>query len=114
MNHNIVSYFLYGPIFYSAFGYWMYSVPALLSNEVSRYDHLTNMPNYEHKITPAFTSISPATPFLFLFVFTVISKIDFNKKLYMKSLNSSKYVNAIQKMKELNHKIDPDFYDALS
>lgn len=50
MNKDMVSTFLYGPILYAAIGFWMYSVPSLMSNDVQPISHLTSKTHTHHRI----------------------------------------------------------------
>lgn len=41
MNEDIVSVILYGPILYACIGYWNYSNPLIMGNEVAHVSHLS-------------------------------------------------------------------------
>lgn len=106
MNSQMISVFLYGPILYSGIGYWMYSVPAILNNEVIPMKTISSKEHTNHKILDAFTRITPATPYLFLFVISVLTKLDhhfkFNK---MWCSRKSKLQELTDKMKIFNNEI---------
>ena len=91
---------LWGPILYSTFGYWMYSVPSLLTNEVVEIDHITSALHTNHRIYSAFTTITPATPYLLMFVIAVICKLDhhfkFAKYYIFKSTKLQKIVDLMK------------------
>ena len=114
MNDDIISIFLIGPILYSGFGYWMYSVPALMSNDVQPINHISSKNDTQHRIIDAFTKITPGTPFIFLFIIAVLAKIDHHTKIYKTYFESRKLQEKYQVLKDKNLNQDPDFYDALS
>lgn len=114
MNMDMVSVFLNGPILYAGIGFWMYSVPALMTNDVQPISHLTSKNETHHLIMKSLFEISPATPFLILFVIAVFARYDHHTKVYKNMFESKKFVEIIDRMKERNVNINPDFYDALS
>lgn len=82
MNHNLVRILLNGPILYSAFGYWMYSNPALTNTkEVKPLEKFWESKKTEHFIVDAFLEVTPATPFLILFCISVFAKMNHSYKI---------------------------------
>lgn len=90
MNEEIISMFLYGPIFYSAIGYWMYSNPQVIGNKVFPIKSLRESVYPGHNITEAFTTITPGTPYLIMLVFSILVKLDHHLKIKKKLCTKSK------------------------
>ena len=66
---------LYSPIFYTGFGFWMYGNRQIFENYVKPIDSLYNPVRYDHKILNSLTYIHVGTPFLILFIISVLMKI---------------------------------------
>lgn len=114
MNDQIVSTCFYGPILYSAIGFWMYTNPAIIGNHIKPIDTIKSSVDTQHKLWRSITEVSPGTPFLILFVISVVAKLDHHFKLYKYCFKGTKLFQLNKQMKDENHKIEPDFYDALA
>ena len=115
MIESIIQVLLSGPILYSAIGYWMYSNSALLnSKEVQPISNFWDRRTTQHHVSDAFTEITPATPFLILFVIAVIAKIDHHTKFSKQFISKSNLAKTNKVLKTLNHFIEPSYYDALN
>lgn len=80
MNDQIVSMCLVGPILYSAIGFWMYTNPAIIGNHVKPIHTIQSKQDTQHRVIESITQISPGTPFLILFVISVLAKLDHHFK----------------------------------
>lgn len=86
MNDQMISVFLVGPILYSAIGYWMYSVPAIMSNDILPIGHIQGKNDTHHKLIDALTTITPATPYLIMFILSVLAKLDHHYKFSKRNI----------------------------
>jgi hypothetical protein len=59
------------PVFYSAFGFYMYSSRQIYDNAVVPKTRMNGTIEHNHTIKYCFTTVTPGTPFLFLFVFSL-------------------------------------------
>ena len=105
---------LVGPILYSAIGFWMYTNPAIIGNNVKPIHSIKSKHDTNHQLIKSLTEISPGTPFLILFIISVFAKLDHHFKIQKRLFKKYKMHDLNQKLKAENHKIEPDYFDALS
>lgn len=115
VNNYIVAILLDGPILYAVFGYWMYSNPALIhSKKPKPLKYFGDSYDTQHYISDAFAEITPATPFLILFVIAIFARLDHQFK-FLSCLHKKSTLQIKNKaLKKLNYKFEPDFYNATS
>ena len=67
------------------------------------------MKETRHYMVDGLTQVSPATPFLILFVVAVLAKVDFNWKFAKRFYHDQSLVELNKKLKKLNYGIEPTF-----
>lgn len=82
INKDLVSFLLFGPIFYSAMGYWMYSNPHIMGNETIPVESARDIIRVKRNFNDPINKLTPGTPFLFLLAFSIMVKIDHHTKIF--------------------------------
>jgi len=77
----MVSVLLNGPILYAAFGYWMYSNPQIMFNEVEPIYNAHDVTPVKRQFGDIFTKLTPGTLYLVLLVIAIFAKVDHHIKL---------------------------------
>ena len=63
---------MFPPIFYAAFGFWMYGNRSIFENHVKLNNSLYDPIRYDHRILDSLTYVQIGTPFLILFVISIV------------------------------------------
>lgn len=85
-----------------------------MSNKVSPITHYGQTLDQPHYILDAFRTITPGTPYLFLFVISLIVKLEHHLKFLKKNTDKSRLQELNSLMKEANYKDEPNYYNAIA
>ena len=75
MNTSCINILMHGPIYYAAFGFWMYSNRQTFENVAYEIKFLYDTPHPEHHIIPSIFRLSPGTPLLLLLVISLLFQL---------------------------------------
>ena len=88
------------PVFYSSFGFWMYSNRQIFDNNVVPKSRTNGIIEHNHTVVYSLTTLTPGTPLLILFVISIINLVFINFDIKYSSIFSFCKNPFIEKLRE--------------